>query len=118
MNTNGTFVSLEQFRINLNINCSDFKWIQLKHSIPKDWVNKLNDAKTNLDICDFNIHLNKKARIIPLKKLNFNDFFSFFIDELYKTPTSQRFFQQKFGELNIWEKIYLLPRICTKDSYM
>ena len=56
LNINGTFVSLEQFRINLNINCSHFKWIQLKHSIPKDWVNKLNDANTNLDICDFNIH--------------------------------------------------------------
>ena len=70
LNTNGTFVSIEQFCINLNVNCSDFKWIQLKHSIPKDWVNKLKDASTNLDICDFNIHLNKKARIIPLKKLD------------------------------------------------
>ena len=70
LNTNGTFVSLEQFRINLNVNCSDFKWIQVKNSIPKDWVNKLKDANTNLDICDFNIHLNKKARIIPIKKLD------------------------------------------------
>ena len=111
LNTDGTFVSLEQFCINLNINCSDFKWIQLKHSIPKDWVNKLKDANTNLDICDFNIHLNKKARIISLKKLTLMNFIYFLSINCIKLQPL-RVFQQRFGEINIWEKfIYFLESV-------
>ena len=115
---NGKFITLEQFREKFTIDCSVFKWIQLKQSIPVRWINLLKNSHTNLDICDFNIHLNKKARIISLKKLDSREFNSFFVDKLYQVPTSQRYFEQKFGQIAIWDKIYLLPRIITKDTYM
>ena len=115
---NGNFVTLAQFREKFTINCSEFNWIQIKHSIPPDWINTLKNTQTNLDICDFSIHLNNKARIISIKKLDSRVFNSLFIDKIYRPPTSQRFFEHKFGRIQSWDKIYLLPRTVTKDSYM
>merc|ERR1712048_294310 len=45
-------------------------------------------------------------------------FYTVLIEKLFKSPTSQLYFDRLFGPNLNWEKIYLLPRIITKYTYL
>ena len=72
----------------------------------------------NRDNFCFDVHLNKKDNVVSLKNLDSKELYSFFLDKIVTTPTSEIYFGRLFGPILDWDKIYLLPRIVTYISYI
>ena len=94
-----------------------FKWMQIANSIPGKWKEIVRGTR-NLEGCCFDIHFNKGNKMIPIKRLDSKYFYSTFIDKISSVPTSQKYFNRLFEPNLEWDKIYLLPRTLTSDSYI
>ena len=97
---------------------NNFKWIQITNAIPSSWKNIVKNTTTNKDTCSTDIHINKDKDIVPLKAMNSKFFYTVYCDNLYTIPTSQKYFDRRFGPELKWDDIYLIPRIVTKDTYV
>ena len=63
-------------------------------------------------------HLIKNTRVIVLDKLTTREIYSVLLLSLGNTPTSQRYCGKVFPNENFsWKKIYMLPRVVTKNSF-
>ena len=97
------------------------KWIQLKSSLPRIWVNAIKIDLTSFDnFCNFDPNVNFNARIISLDKLKFRVIYSRLVSKIFRSSTSQEYYNNKF-DLNrtsgSWKKVYLPPRFSTTDTY-
>ena len=113
---NGQFITWDSASLKLNIQ-NPFKWIQIMSSIPAAWKEILKQD-VDLDGVSMDIHLNVEGKIISINQLNSKGFYSLLIKSLCNPPTSQLYFNHLFGPNLNWEKIYLLPRIITKYTYL
>ena len=95
-----------------------FKWIQIINAIPLSWKNIVKNTITNRDTCCTVIHINKGKDTVPLGALNSKFFYTVYRDNMYTVPTSQKYFDQRFGPELKWDDIYLIPRVVTKDTYI
>ena len=65
---NGTFLAWADFAQKFNLERNYlFKWIQVKSSIPTQWVKIIRDSNTP-NICYLKQHINIKERIVCIKK--------------------------------------------------
>ena len=112
----GHFISWETASLKLNIR-NHFKWIQIRSAIPVVWKEILQ-RDFNLDSVSSDIHLNVNGKVISINQLDSKGFYTLLIERLYVPPTSQIYFDRLFGPNLNWEKIYLLPRIITKYTYL
>ena len=115
--SNGKFISYAEAVLKLN-NLNAFKWIQIKNAIPSNWKVLLKDTNVSRENCCLDRHINKNDTTVPIKLLGSKDFYEFFVSRLLDVPTSQKYFNNLFGVILNWDKIYTLPRILTRDSYM
>ena len=121
-NSDGNFISWNCFKNRYSLsNNMFFKWLQLKSSLPRHWVNAIKIDLSNSDIlCNFEPHVNFHARIISLDKLKSSVIYSRLVSKINKPPTSQEYYNNKFDlsrTTEAWRKIYLLPLRSTKDTY-
>ena len=116
---NGSFLSWNDFKSKYNIDDKFFfKWIQLKNSIPKDWLNLINcDFTLSDQLCDFKSHLNNKAKMCAVDKLSSKVIYRIIISNISSVPTAQNYFEKFTITHSDWSSIYLLPRKITVDSY-
>ena len=64
-------------------------------------------------------HLLRGSRIIILEKLSSKELYSLLISEREHQPTSQRFFDNLFPNIELpWTEIYLTVRKATANSYL
>ena len=99
-------------------NNAKFKWMQLVHAIPKFWKEEiLSDKGNSNNLIIQEHHIIKKHQVCCLAKLNSKEIYNILISSLYRKPTSQSYFEHFFGRNDFeWKRIYVLPRIVTKDS--
>ena len=117
VNENGEFLSWVSFREKYHLNqVMFFKWLQLKSSIPARWLKIVKESVGFNNLCHFSPHINYNARILLLEKLSSRHIYNILIKTLFKTPTAQLLFDNKF-DVPDWKKIYLLPRDVTVDAY-
>ena len=64
-------------------------------------------------------HLLRGSRIIILEKLNSKELYSLLISAVEHQPTSQKYFDNLFPNIELpWKEIYLTGRKVTANSYL
>lgn len=64
-------------------------------------------------------HVISKSRILTIEKLNSQEIYSLLIQSVEHQPTSQKYFENVFPNVNFsWNDIYMMPRKTTISSYM
>ena len=64
-------------------------------------------------------HLLRGSRIIILEKLNSKELYSLLISAIEHQPTSQKYFDHLFPNIEVpWKEIYLTARKATANSYL
>ena len=101
-------------------NKDQFCWLQLKNAIPEKWKKCIKETSKNtsfLVVKDY--HLLRGSRIIILEKLNSKELYSLLISAIEHQPTSQKYFDNLFPNIELpWKEIYLTACKATADSYL
>ena len=63
-------------------------------------------------------HLLRGSRIIILEKLSSKELYSLLISAIEHQPTSQRYFDNLFPNIESWKEIYLTVHKVTANSYL
>ena len=113
----GVFITWDIAVNKLNLS-HQFQWLQIISSIPPQWKNIIRGTNARLNESCLDSHLNSNNKIIPVSLINSKYLYSLFSNKIDNIPTSQKYFERVFGQNLEWEKIYLLPRIVIKDSYI
>ena len=97
-----------------------FQWVQLIHTIPLIWKQKINDSEKNVEksyvVQDH--HLIKNTIVIVLGKRTAREIYSVLLLSSGNTPTSQKYFGKNFPNENFeWKKIYILSRVVSINSF-
>ena len=114
---NGEFIMWDIAVNKLNLN-HQFQWLQIINSIPSQWKNIIRGTNANTNERCLASHLNGNNKIIPVTLINSKYLYSLFSNKIVNVPTSQKYFERVFEQNLEWEKLYLLPRVVTKDSYI
>jgi len=116
----GAFLAWDDFAQKFNLeHIHLFKWIQIKNSIPKQWVKIIKDSGAS-NLYYLKPHINVKERIVCIKKMTSTEFYKLMCDKICKPPTSILTHQNKFQvqfDLKQWEHIFMIPRYSCSDSY-
>ena len=97
-----------------------FQWVQLIHTIPLIWKQKIYNSEKNVEKNNViqNHHLIKNTRVIALDKLTAREIYSVLLLSSGNTPTSQKYFGKVLPNENVdCKKIYVLPRVITINSF-
>ena len=101
-------------------NKDQFCWLQLINVIPETWKKCIKQTSENtsfLVVKDH--HLLRGSRIIILEKLNSKELYSLLISAIEHQPTSQKYFDNLFPNIELpWKEIYLTARKATANSYL
>ena len=109
----GKFITWNEASAKLRIQ-NQVKWIQIMNSIPSEWKKMIRGNHVNRDNCCLDMHLNKNDSIVSLKNLDSKELYSFFLDKIVTTPTSQIHFGRPFGPILNWDKIYFCSHVLLK----
>ena len=101
-------------------NKDQFCWLQLINAIPEMWKKCIEQTSENTSfLVDKNDHLLRGSRIIILEKLNSKKLYSLLISAIEHQPTSQKYFDNLFPNIELsWKEIYLTARKATANSYL
>ena len=101
-------------------NKDQFCWLQLINAIPEMWKKCIKQTLENTSLLVVkDHHLLKGSRIIILEKLSSKELYSLLISAIEHQPTSQKFFDNLFPNIELpWKEIYLTPRKATANSYL
>ena len=101
-------------------NKDQFRWLQLINAIPemlKKCIKQTSENTRFLVVKDH--HLLKGSRIIILEKLNSKELYSLLISAIEHQPTSQKYFDNLFPNIELlWKEIYLTACKATANSYL
>ena len=93
--------------------------MQLINTIQSNWKNII---KQNNDINTFTItqhHFIRNSRVLTVQKATSKELYWILITTLKLKPTSQKYFEKKFTDLNLdWKEIYMIPRIVSSNTHM
>ena len=79
---NGAFLAWEDFALKFNLNHNHlFKWIQLKNSIPKQWVKIIKDSDAS-NLYYLKPHINFKERMVCIKKMTSAEFYKLLCEKI------------------------------------
>ena len=120
INTNGSFVTLQQLHekhnIGLNV-MNTMKYNSLKSAIPKTWINILKlETKTKIIKID-TIHLKvgKKPKLI--EKLQCKDFYNLYISSKKIIPTAVKKWETLYEDQTFeWDTIFCLPYKINRET--
>ena len=118
LNRDGSFKSWNQAKQEFGlIDALYFKYTQLKDSIPQTWLDLIRGQAVQ-NVPSFPGIL-QCTRLIPLENLSSKQIYVILIRKKNSAPTAKAYFEALYPNLTSrdWIRIYLLPRICAKDSY-
>ena len=101
-------------------NKDQFCWLELINAIPKMWKKCIKQTleKTSL-LAVKNHHLFRGSRIITLEQLSPKYLYSLVIFEINHQPTSQKYFDHFFLNIELpWKEMYLSARKVTANSHL
>ena len=92
--------------------------MQIIHSIPKQWKERIASFDGNLESLLIKDHnLIKKPPVYSITQLDSKELYKLQIILRCKKPTSQSYFENYFKTDDFdWKKIYVIPRIVTIDT--
>ena len=101
-------------------NKDQFCWLQLKNAIPEKWKKCIKETSKNTSLLVVkDHHLLRGSRIIILEKLNSKELYSLLISAIEHQPTSQKYFDNLFPNIELpWKEIYLTACKATANSYL
>ena len=101
-------------------NKGQFCWLQLINAIPEMWEKCIKQTSENISFLVVkDHHLLRGSRIIILEKLNSKELYSLLISTIENQPTSQKYFDNLFPNIELpWKEIYLTARKATANSYL
>ena len=115
----GKVKSWEIFKEEYNLTeACRFQWLQIIHSIPKQWKERIASFDGNLESLLIKDHnLIKKHQVYSITRLESKELYKLQIILRCKKPTSQSYFENYFKTDDFdWKKIYVIPRIVTIDT--
>ena len=116
----GSLKSWNNLKIEYSLtNETYFQWLQLRHTIPHNWITIIKQNPCNVsDLFIYDHHVIKGARILTLEKLSSKELYSLLIKFTNK-PSSNVYFEKIFPNMKLdWRKIYILPHITTVNTYL
>ena len=120
-NTDGSVKNLNILKTQYALQNKDqFCWLQLINAIPemrKKCIKQTSENTSFLVVKDH--HLLRGSRIIILEKLNSKELYSLLISAIEHQPTSQKYFDNLFPNIELpWKEIYLTACKATANSYL
>ena len=83
----------------------------------KKFIKETSENTTLLIVKDH--HLLRGSRSIILEKLGSKELYSFLISAIHHEPTSQKYFDNLFPNIELpWKEIYLTARKATTNSHL
>ena len=100
-------------------NKDDYCWLQFINAVPEIWKKFIKQTSQNSFLVVKNHHLLRGSRIIILEKLSCEELYSLFNSGIYHQPTSQKYFDNLFPDIELpWKEIYLTARKATANSHL
>ena len=101
-------------------NKDQFCWLKLINAIPEMWKKCIKQTSENTSLLVVkDHHLLRGSRIIILEKLNSKELYSLLISAMEHEPTSQKYFDNLFPNIELpWKEIYLTAHKATANSYL
>ena len=101
-------------------NEDQFCWLQLINTIPEMWKKCIKPTSENTSLLVVkDHHLHRGSRIMILEKLNSKELYSLLISAINHQPTSQKYFDNLFPNIELpWKEIYLIVCKATADSHL
>ena len=92
--TDGTVKLWKQLQEEYGLaNKQKFKWIQIIHSLPKQWIQQIFiDSGNSINLTIQDHHLIKKHKILCLNKLDSKELYNIQLLANFLKPTSQAYF--------------------------
>ena len=119
LNSAAKLKSWEIFKEEYNLTeACRFQWLQIIHSIPKQWKERIASFDGNFESLLIKDHnLIKKHQVYSITRLDSKELYKLQIILRCKKPTSQSYFENYFKTDDFdWKKIYVIPRIVTIDT--
>ena len=118
-NENGSLKNWNQIKAEFDLpNSLFFKYAQLKNSIPPSWKEYIRGEPININtpVC---AGILQSTRIITIDKLISKQIYTILIRNKNSVPTAKLHFDTLFPDLTAqnWLRIYILPRLTTRDAY-
>ena len=101
-------------------NKDQFYWLQIINAIPKMWKKCIKQTSENTSLLVVkDHHLLRGLGIIILEKLNSKELYSLLISAIEHQPTSQKYFDNLFPNIELpWKEIYLTACKATANSFL
>ena len=101
-------------------NKDQFCWLQFINAIPEMWQKCIKQTSENISLLVVkDHHLLRGSRIIILEKLSSKELYSLLISAIEHQPTSQKYFDNLFANIELpWKEIYLPACKATANSYL